>query len=67
MTLQTGDRSCPRLAGVLTEIRRWASSSSSSIGTGEVVSDVSDSVGGLLEYLDDTVQGDGCLGLDVVV
>jgi hypothetical protein len=31
------DRSCPRLAGVLTEVGKWASSSSSSVGTGEVV------------------------------
>jgi hypothetical protein len=56
------DHSCPRLAGVLTKIRKQASSSSSSVGTGEVVGDASGSTCGLLERLGGTVQDDGCLG-----
>jgi hypothetical protein len=61
------DRSCPQLAGVFSEVRKRASSSSSSVGTGEVVGDTLGSAGCSLECLSDAVHDDGCLGLDVVV
>jgi hypothetical protein len=68
MTLQTGRTVVVRdLLDFLTEVKKQASSSSSSVGRGEVVGDASGSAGCLLERLGGVVQDDRCLGLDVVV